>query len=102
MVQISTNNDNKDNNNNSNIDSIYSYFEWYIETRTNLFYKIEARILAALAFSGVSLKIIADPPKPEELFVNKDLFCYSCIFLRLLSFIAIIIAIIIGSPEYCV
>lgn len=79
-------------NSSSNMENIYFYTEWYIKSRLDLYQKLESRILATLAFSGVTLKIVSDSSVVKFI----DCFpCYTCYALKVISCIGVITAIII-------
>jgi len=74
------------------MENIYSYTEWCIKSRLDLYQKLESKILATLAFSGVTLKVVADLPNIKYI---ENLPCYTCVGLKTISCLAVITAIVI-------
>jgi hypothetical protein len=76
--------------NKQNVPNIYKYAEWYINSRLNLFTKLDSRIIATLGFSGVALKVIADMETTENI---SCFYCYTCIWLKAIALTCIGVAI---------
>jgi hypothetical protein len=77
-----------------NMGNIYFYTEGYIKSRLEVIQKLESKILATLAFSGVTLKVVSDLPNASKLQTANGFFCYSCLLLKTFSCLAVIVAIV--------
>ena len=77
----------QDNNNEqkeSNIDLIYSYTEALIKSQEDSLNRLDTRLGAFLAFSGVILKFATDLPVHPQLESLDNLACNTCFLLKML------------------
>ena len=77
------------------MDFIYNYTEKLIEDQGESLNRLDTKLSGFLAFTGLMIKFASDFPKEEDLENKIQLICYSCIILKILTIICLMVAAIL-------
>ncbi|PSB00519.1 hypothetical protein [Merismopedia glauca] len=82
-----------------NTELIYTYTEALIKAQNESLNRLDTKLSGFLAFTGLLVRFAADLPGKNALQETIGLTCYSCILLKILTFIFLAIAALLLSKS---